>query len=110
PADIKQYLIGFDIVVHPWDFHCFRMGIQNSRGKSANDVSTDFKSLMDRRRLMNSARNRFKILGIKCERIQVAIPTNRIERMMGKSHSSKPRPILDQNIDVFLLIDRDNLL
>ena len=57
--------------------------IEEARRKCANDVAADLKGLMDRRRLMHCASDRFEILRVERERIQITVPTDGIERMMG---------------------------
>src|SRR5438105_5549512 len=82
-AHVEEHFVGFDVVVHPWNFHCLRMIIEHPRRECADDVAADFESLMDRRRLMHGAGDRLEILGVKSERIDEPIPTDDVEGVMG---------------------------
>src|SRR5437763_2818668 len=108
PTDVKQNFVSFDVVVHPRNLHCFRMRIQHAGRECADNVTTHFKGLMDRRRLMDRAGNRFEILGVKSKRIEIPIPAERVERMMRMDHARKPRTVLHQDLDVFLAVDREH--
>ena len=61
-AHVKQNFVGFDVVVDPRNLDRFRMRIEQARRESADDVTANFKSLMDRRRLMHGAGDRLEIL------------------------------------------------
>src|SRR6267378_2292135 len=93
--------------MHPWDFYGFRVRVEHARCKRANNISTNLECLMDRWRLMNRACDRLEILRVERERIEIAVPADRVEWMMGQRHTGESRSILDENIDVFLLIDRN---
>src|SRR5438477_1081294 len=77
-AHIKQNFVGFDVIVDPRNFYRFGMGIEKTRRERADNVSANLKRLMDRGRLMNRAGDRFEILGVKRERINVSIPADNI--------------------------------
>src|SRR5438552_18369062 len=77
-AYIKQYLVGFDVVVHPWNFYGLGVRIEHARRERADQVATDLECLMDRRRLMYRARDRLEVLGVEGERIEKAVPSHRI--------------------------------
>src|SRR5437763_12881420 len=79
---IKEHFVGFDIIVHPRNFHGLGMGIEETRCECANNVPTNLKRLMNGRRLMDRAGNRLEILGVERERIEITIPAHRIEGMM----------------------------
>src|SRR5438874_146536 len=81
-AHVKQNLIGFDIVVHPRNFHGFGMRIEHARRKRAHHVATNFEGLMNRRRLMHCAGNRLEILGVERKGVNVSIATDDVEGMM----------------------------
>ena len=85
------------------------MRIEKARRECANNVTADFKCLMDRRRLMHRAGDRLEILRVKCERIQITVPAHRIERMMRQRHAGEARAVFDQNIDIFFFVDGDDL-
>ena len=108
-ADVKQNLIRFDVIMHPRNLDRFRMRIEEARRERADDVTANFKGLMDRRRLMHRAGNRFEILRVESERIEIAIPADRIERMLRQRHARETRAVFNQNIDVFLFVDGDDL-
>src|SRR5205814_9860977 len=90
------------------DLHRFRMRIEHSWRERADNVAAHLKGLMNRRRLMHRAGDRLEILGVKSKWIEIAIPADRIERMMRMHNSSEPRPILHQDFDVYLRIDREH--
>src|SRR5258707_14759551 len=94
--------------MHPWDFYGFRVRVEHARCKRANNISANLECLMDRRRLMHRARDRLEILRVERERIEIAVPAERVERMMGQGHTGESRSILDENIDILLLIDRND--
>src|ERR1051326_3307478 len=94
-AHVKKNLVGFDIVMHPGNFHCFGMRIEQTRRERAHNITTDLKCLMNRRRLMNRTRDRLEILRIECERINVSVPADDIEGMMRHRHNCPARPIFD---------------
>src|SRR5438105_3304655 len=107
-ADVKQNFVSFDVVVHPRNLHRFRMRIEHARRECADNVATHFKGLMDRRRLMDRARDRLEILGVKSKRIEIPIPAERVERMMRMDHTGESRAVLYQDFHVFLTIDREH--
>src|SRR5437016_14366872 len=88
-ADVKQNFVSFDVVVHPRNFYRFRMRIEHPRRERADNIATHFKGLMDGRRLMDRARNRLEILGVKSKGIEIPIPAERVERMMRMDHARK---------------------
>src|SRR4029453_10814546 len=106
-ADVKQNLIRLHIVVHPRNFYGFGMRIEQSRSERANDVTANFKRLMDRRRLMDRSGNRLEILGVESERIEITIPPDHIEWIVRHGHARKSGAILDQKIDILLFVDGD---
>src|SRR4026209_1698766 len=85
------------------------MRVEHARRKGAYYISADLERLMNRWRLMQRAGNRLEILCVESERVEIAIPPDRIERMMRQRHPRKSRSILYENIDVFLLIDSNYL-
>ena len=103
-ADVKQDLIGLDVVVYPRDFHGLRMCIEHARSKCAHDVSANLERLMDWRRLVHRAGNWFEILRVKCERINEPIPADDVERMMRHRHHSPARAVFDQNFRVAFFV------
>src|SRR6185503_14642923 len=103
-ANVEQYLICFDIIVNPRNFHRFRMGIEQARRERADNVTANLKRLMDGRWLVNRAGNRLEILGVERERINVAIPANDIERMMRHRHARPARSVLHQDLGIFFLV------
>ena len=58
---------------------------------------------------MHCAGDRLEILRVKCERIQITVPADRIEWMMRERDAGEARAVLHQNIDIFLLIDGEQL-
>src|SRR5205823_2235569 len=102
---IKQNFVGFDVIVDPRNFYRFGMGIEKTRRERADNVSANLKRLMDRGRLMNRAGDRFEILGVKRERINVSIPADNIERMMRHGHARPAGSIFHQNLGVPFLVD-----
>src|SRR5436305_9029981 len=86
------------------------MRVEHSRRKCADDVTANFKGLMDWRGLMQCSSDRLEILRVKCERVEIAVPADRIEGMLCKRHSRKARYIFYKNINIFLLVDRDYLV
>src|SRR5205807_1480730 len=105
PAHIKEHFVRFHVVMHPRNLDCFRMGIEQARGKGADNVAADFKGLMNRRRLMHRSRDRLKILCVEGEWINISVPAHYIEGMMCIGHASPARAVFDQNLDVFVLVD-----
>ena len=98
-ADVKQNLVGFDVVMHPRDLDRFGMRIEKARRERADDIAANLKGLMDRRRLMDRAGDRLEILRVECERIDDSHPSRRrIERMMRQRHARQARAIFHQNI------------
>src|SRR2546423_3520210 len=83
------------------------MRVEHSRRKCADDVTANFKGLMDWRRLMQCSSDRLEILRVKCEWVEIAVPADRIEGMPCQRHSRKARSIFYKNINIFLLVDRD---
>src|SRR5215475_1816780 len=104
-AHVKENFVGLDVVVYPRNFYRLRMCIQHSRRKRAHHISANLKGLMDRGRLVNSSGDRFEILRVESERVEITIPTDRIEGMLRQCHPSESRPVLYENVDIFLLID-----
>src|SRR5439155_6786240 len=105
-AYVKQNFVRFHIVVHPRNLHGFRMRIEHPWSESADNVTANFKCLMDRRGLVDGAGNRLEVLRIKREWINVAIPANHIEWMMRHRHLSPARTVLHQYFGIFILVDR----
>src|SRR3982074_3804244 len=85
-AHIKQNFVCFDVVVHPPDFHRFRMCIKKAWRERTDDVTANLKCLMNRRRLVHRAGDWFKILRVKSERIRSE------ERRVGKECRSRWSP------------------
>src|SRR5215472_15837463 len=83
------------------------MRIEHARRKRANDITADLERLVDWRRLMHCAGDWFKILRVKRERIEISVPTDRIERMLRQRDPRKSRSVFHENIDIFLFIDRN---
>src|SRR5260370_13342641 len=83
------------------------MSIEEARCESANDVTTNFKCLMDRWRLVHGPGDRLEILGVEREWIEITIPADCIERMMRQRHARETRTVFDQNIDIFFFVDRE---
>ena len=54
---------------------------------------------------MHGTGDRFEILGVKCERINVAVPTDDIERMMSHRYAGPARAVLNQDFRVLFLVD-----
>src|SRR5213078_948910 len=79
PAHVKQDFVRFNVVVHPRDSDRLRMRIEHAWRKCADDITANLECLMDRRRLVNRPGDRFEVLCIKCEWINVAIPADDIE-------------------------------
>src|SRR4030095_12100856 len=102
-ANIKQDLIRLHIVVHPRNFYGFGMRIEQSRSERANDVTANFKRLMDRRRLMDRPGDRLEILGVESERVEITIPPDHIEWIVRPGHPRKSRDIPHHKIDILPL-------
>src|SRR5438067_5725919 len=81
------------------------MGVEQAWRERAHNVTANFKRLMDWWRLMNCAGDRFEILGVERERINVSIPANDIEGMMRHRYAGPARAVLDQNFRILLLVD-----
>src|SRR6266536_4329987 len=81
------------------------MRIQKARRECADYITANFKGLMNGRRLMHGASDRLKILGVECERINVAIPTDDIEWMMSHRYAGPARAVLNQYFRVLFLVD-----
>ena len=65
----------------------FGMCVEVSWREGANDKSGGFKSLLNWRRLMNSAGDRLEIIGVEGEGIGHAVPADDVERVMGQGVS-----------------------
>ena len=107
--DIKQDFIGFDVVVHPRDFHGLGMCIQKPGGEGTDNVTTNLKCLMNRWRLMDGAGDRFEILGVEGKGLQITVTADGTEGMVCQGYAGKARAIFDQNFDIFFLVDGDHL-
>src|SRR6476619_639577 len=57
PADVKQNLVSFHVIMNPRNLDRLWMGIEETRRERADDITAHFKRLMDRRRLVHRARN-----------------------------------------------------
>src|SRR5260370_16707806 len=86
------------------------MSIEEARCESANDVTTNFKCLMDRWRLVHGPGDRLEILGVERELIEITIPADCIERMIRQRHARETRTDFDQNIDIFFFVHREKFL
>src|SRR5437667_6984005 len=71
-AHVKQNFVRLNVVVHPRNSYGFGMRIEHPWSESADNVTADFKCLMDRRGLVDRASDRLEVLRIKRERINVA--------------------------------------
>ena len=58
---------------------------------------------------MDRAGDRFEILRVERERINVAVPADDIERIMRHRHAGPARAIFHQNLGVFFFVDRVEL-
>src|SRR6185295_20246248 len=104
-ADVEQYLICFDIIVDPRNFHRFRMGIEQARREGANNIAANLKRLMDGRWLVNGAGDRLEVLGVEREWVNVTIPANNIERMMRHRYARPPRAVFHEDLGVLFFVD-----
>src|ERR1043166_6437824 len=95
--------------MHPRDFYRFRMRIHHARRKCAHNISANLERLMSRWRLMDRAGDRLEILRVESEWVEIAVPSDRIERMMRQRHPRESRSIFYENIDILLPIDRNQL-
>src|SRR5262249_40990099 len=105
-ADVKQNFVSLDVVVNPRNFHGLGMGIEQTRRERANNITADLEGLMDWRRLMHRACDRFEIPCVKCEGVEIAVPANDIERMMRHGHLRPARSVFHENLNVAFLVDR----
>src|SRR4029077_19008977 len=96
-ANIKKHFIRLNIGMRPGNADRFRMRVQHPRREGADDESRSVKSLMDRRRLVESAGDRLEVIGIECRRVKQAVPANHIEGMVGQSVASQPPAVLDEH-------------
>uniref|UniRef100_UPI0037442F51 hypothetical protein n=1 Tax=Cognataquiflexum aquatile TaxID=2249427 RepID=UPI0037442F51 len=71
------------------------MVIKQPWHKRTNHKSPSLKSLMYRRRLMNSTRDRFKIMDRKGVRIQVTIPSDDVQWTVPVSIGMEHSPFFD---------------
>ena len=85
------------------------MCIQKSRREGADNITANLEGLMDGRRLMDRSGDRLEVLGVKGEWIDVAVPTDDIERMMRHRHARPARAVLYKNFRVLFLVDRIEL-
>src|SRR5262245_24336080 len=92
-AHIKQNFVRLNVVVHPRDPNRLWMRIEQTWRKGADYITANLKCLMDRRRLVDRYVDPLEVLSIKRERINVAIPSDDIERMMGHRHLSPARAV-----------------
>ena len=83
-SNIVQDFIGFDVAVSIRDFDRLGVRIQHSRSKGTDYKTGRLKGLMDRRRLMDRAGDRLKVVRIEGKGIHHAIPTHDIKRMIGE--------------------------
>src|SRR4051812_35951565 len=104
-ADIKKHFVCFHVVMNPRDLHRFGVSVEQARSKRADNITANLEGLMDGRRLMHRPGNRLEILSIKGERVDVTIPSDDIERMMRIRDTRPTRTILNQNLDIFVLVD-----
>src|SRR2546421_9357299 len=106
---IKKYFVRFDVIVHPGNLHGFRMIIEHPRCERTDDVAADFEGLMNRRRLMDRAGNRFEVLRVKRERINKAVPADNVEGVMGVNHARPARAVFHEHLYVLVLVDGQQL-
>ena len=59
------------------------MEIQEARAEAADDEVVTFERLMNRRRHVQLANDRRKVIHIEAVRVVATIPTNHIKRMVG---------------------------
>ena len=59
------------------------MEIQEARAEAADHKVVTFKRLMDRRRHVQLANNRRKVIHVEAVRVVAAVPTNHVERVVG---------------------------
>ena len=59
------------------------MKIQEARAEAADDEVVTFKRLMNRRRHVQLANDRRKVIHVEAVRVVATIPTNHIKRMVG---------------------------
>src|SRR5207248_4473119 len=99
-AHVKQNFVGFDVIVDPRNFDGLGVRIEQARRESTDDVTADFKCLMNGRRLMHRSGNWLEVLSVKGEGVDVAVPTNDVERMMRHGHARPTGSIFHQNFGV----------
>ena len=59
------------------------MEIQEARAEAADDEVVTFERLMNRRRHVQLANNRRKVIHVEAVRVVAAVPTNHVERVVG---------------------------
>src|SRR3954470_746807 len=91
--------------MNPRDLHRLRVSVEQARSKRADNITANLEGLMDGRGLMHRPCNRLEILSIKGEGVDVTIPSDDIERMMRIRDTGPTRTILNQNLDIFVLVD-----
>src|SRR5262249_46317856 len=80
--DIVQHLVAVDIRVIIWRRDRQRVVVELARHERAEYEVWPFERLVYRRRLMNAPGNRLEILDIEGPRVQIAIPADRVKRVV----------------------------
>src|SRR6267378_1351489 len=101
---IIEHFVGIHVAVIVRSRHGFRMEVVWTRTERADDESVSLKSLMYRRRLMNAADDRLKIVDVERPRIEVSIPADDIERMMIEHDLVDAVVLLHQNRKISHLV------
>ena len=104
-AHVIDHLVRLDVGMRVRHLDRFGVGVEHARGECAQDESSCFKRLVNRRRLVDGAGDRLEVVGVERERIEIAVPADRVERVRGEHVAREALAIPDENRGLFLPID-----
>ena len=81
------------------------MEVVRPRAERADDESIALKSLVHRRRLVNAPHDRLEITDVECPRIEVAIPSHHVERVVIEHDLVDAVVLFHENREVSHLVD-----
>ena len=110
PFDVIQHLIRINVRVVVRGGNTVRVIVKQAWYERAHNESGTIKRLMNRRRLMDSTGNRFKVLDIESVRPKVTVPTHHVQWMMFERVSRNHAPCFNTDFELPRFVDRNDLL
>src|SRR5688572_32873321 len=92
---VVQHFVRIHVAVVVRSGYRFRVEIIRTRAEGANNEPVTLESLVDRRRLVHAPYDRLEVVNVERPRIEVAVPTHDVERVVVEHDLVDPVRLLD---------------